>query len=510
MRHVFLFGVLLFGATSVVGQVRELRPDDHPESIYTASSRVLEASGVPAVSYGTDYRAAPGSPEEMAREFLRVRGPNMGIDEAALRHVASRETPGGSRARFVQMVSGYPVFESDVVITLAPDGRVAFVVNGFTPGLQLRDSASKTGGASAVAAAREYLGVFGTPNFERSALVVYQQRGVARLVHKVELSVRREVAGDWQLLVDAASGEVIRAVNLATGHKGETHSAARPGRLESPASAPAANSPASAPTGNSPAVHVNRVAMTRVDATGWVFDPDPLSTAGATYGVGVEDADDADSQILTDQLVQVTLPDVSFDGTTYLLEGPYIRITDVEAPNDGVFGHDTPEFHFTRADSSFEAVNAYYHVDKSLRYVNETLGFPLKPYQYDEGLLVDPHGWSGEDNSSYSSFAGLLSFGEGGVDDAEDSDVILHELGHGMHDWLTNGGLSQVDGLSEGSGDYWTNSYNRSLGLWGTAEERAWVFHWDGHNEFWDGRTTAYDAHYPDELSGSIHTDGQI
>ena len=32
-------------------------------------------------------------------------------------------------------------------------------------------------------------------------------------------------------------------------------------------------------------------------------------------------------------------------------------------------------------------------------------------------------------------------FGQGGVDDAEDMDVILHELGHGLHDWITNGNL---------------------------------------------------------------------
>ena len=49
----------------------------------------------------------------------------------------------------------------------------------------------------------------------------------------------------------------------------------------------------------------------------------------------------------------------------------------------------------------------------------------------------------------------MINFGEGGVDDAEDADVILHELGHGIHDWITNGSLSQVDGLSEGMADYW-------------------------------------------------------
>jgi len=87
----------------------------------------------------------------------------------------------------------------------------------------------------------------------------------------------------------------------------------------------------------------------------------------------------------------------------------------------------------------------------------------------------------GDDNSYYSN--GRLVFGEGGVDDAEDADVVLHELGHGLHDWLTNGSLSQVQGLSEGCGDYWAQSYSRSLGQWPlSAPAYNWMFSWDGHN----------------------------
>ena len=102
-------------------------------------------------------------------------------------------------------------------------------------------------------------------------------------------------------------------------------------------------------------------------------------------------------------------------------------------------------------------------------------------------------------------------FGEGCVDDAEDSDVIHHELGHGLHDWVTSGGLSQVDGLSEGCGDYVAQSYNRSLGYWSSSDPQYnWIFNWDGHNECWGGRTSDYGAMYPGGLVGQIHTDGQI
>ena len=43
-------------------------------------------------------------------------------------------------------------------------------------------------------------------------------------------------------------------------------------------------------------------------------------------------------------------------------------------------------------------------------------------------LFFDPSGANEADNSYYT--AGTLNFGEGGVDDAEDADIIIHEYGH--------------------------------------------------------------------------------
>ncbi len=93
------------------------------------------------------------------------------------------------------------------------------------------------------------------------------------------------------------------------------------------------------------------------------------------------------------------------------------------------------------------------------------------------------------------------------MDDAEDADVIIHELGHGLHDWLANG-VSNGDGLSEGTGDYFANSYTRHLELLTPSDpEYFWVFKWDGHNPCWQGRVTNYGGTYP---SGSApHTRGQ-
>ena len=204
------------------------------------------------------------------------------------------------------------------------------------------------------------------------------------------------------------------------------------------------------------------------------------------------------------------LLEIELNGGVYKLKGPYAEIVDVEAPTTGLFTQGTSAFNFTRDQQGFEAANIYYHLEKSMRYINIDLGVNLVSLFNGGVLRYDPHGWNGADNSSYGG--GTLSFGEGCVDDGEDADVILHELGHGLHDWITNGSLSQVNGLSEGCGDYWANSYKRSLGLWGAGDaSRDLVFGWDGHNTCWNGRTTIYGAQYPGGLvGGGPHTDGQI
>ncbi|HLA63647.1 MAG TPA: T9SS type A sorting domain-containing protein, partial [Rhodothermales bacterium] len=139
-------------------------------------------------------------------------------------------------------------------------------------------------------------------------------------------------------------------------------------------------------------------------------------------------------------------------------------------------------------------------------------GITCRPFQAGTSGIVpfDAHGFNGADNSSYSGGTARLQFGEGGVDDSEDADVIIHELGHGIHHFLvgTGGGPSNSEGLSEGFGDYVAVSYGRSLGLLAPADpEWNWVFKWDGHNEWWGGRITNYSATYP--TGSAPHDRGQ-
>ncbi len=142
------------------------------------------------------------------------------------------------------------------------------------------------------------------------------------------------------------------------------------------------------------------------------------------------------------------------------------------------------KFYFTRNQKEFEAVICYYHVDKAARRVVE-LG-----YMTNNLLLVqvDPHAYN---NGYYDNNTRMLTFGETGVDGAEDADIIWHEYAHAIRH---NTGVGQMAGgsptpvnleaqsIQEGSADYWALSYKRSVfpNNWQKFAD------WSHHNEFKD------------------------
>jgi len=102
----------------------------------------------------------------------------------------------------------------------------------------------------------------------------------------------------------------------------------------------------------------------------------------------------------------------------------------------------------------------------------------------------------------------LLYFCEGGVYDAEDADVIIHEFGHAISHGAapgTNLGM-QRRSFDEAFGDYLAERHGRRMGISSTR-----VFDWDGNNEFWNGRSVSYDGvkNYNQLVFSSIyqHTD---
>ena len=473
---VALVGAPAARAQKSPGPTVLISPDETGLSVRRDNLRINTETGAAIAVYRAGYEVAPGTPEEMARQYLRENRQLLGLkrpDLSDLRHHATREGVAATTVRLRQHVDGVPVYRGEIAVTIDRHRRVNFVMSSYKPVGDV-DIVPQLSAAEARRAALDFLGVEGELHLDTVDLVVYHNRGITRLAHRVRLDPKTAPPGDWEVLRDAHTGEIFRAADLAL--------------------------------------------YDVVDGDGDVFDPDPLSSAGATYGdPGFVDSPDPDDPIETNspeldgERMNRPLLDIDLTDGTYSLRGPWAEITDHDAPFKGLFTQDSPSFISDRVGDLFEAVNVYYHIDTFMRYMNFTLGVAVHPYQYPGGVQADPHGFNGADNSSYNSGTGRLRFGEGGVDDAEDADVIIHELGHGIHDWVTSGSLSQVTGLSEGVGDYFAQSYSRAFGQWTPADPPYhWVFNWDGHNPFWPGRITNYGAVYPGGLTGSIHTDGQI
>ncbi len=240
-------------------------------------------------------------------------------------------------------------------------------------------------------------------------------------------------------------------------------------------------------------------------AKAYVFRPDPLSSAGVEYGGAYVDNNDSTNASLNNQRVLVNLP-VMDTLDTFYVRNNYCAIIDFAPPFKSVITAMNDSFLFTRYDDAFEDVNAFYHINTIHDYVNDSLGFLLVNYP----IMVDPHAAGGADNSffSYSTTPPSLQFGEGGVDDAEDADVVVHEYGHAISYAaapLTNLGRER-QAIDEGYCDYLATSYSKALFSYHSDS----MFTWDGHNVFWPGRVANTTRAYNPFDSTGTYVNGSI
>lgn len=239
--------------------------------------------------------------------------------------------------------------------------------------------------------------------------------------------------------------------------------------------------------------------------SGTVFLPDPLSTAGVSYGIPYVDNEDNDIPFLNDERDTVSFT-ADYDNGVFNLESPSVKITDHSTPSITPVTSSINTFYHTRSENGFEDVNAYFHINQMQQHI-QNLGF-TNIVNYP--IHIDTHGLNGQDNSVFqSSFTPpRITFGEGGVDDAEDADVILHEYGHAiMHSASPGTNIGdERRALDEAAGDYFAASFSKSI----TLNNWDQVYTWDGHNEFWSGRMATSTKHYPEDLQGNLYLDTDI
>lgn len=162
--------------------------------------------------------------------------------------------------------------------------------------------------------------------------------------------------------------------------------------------------------------------------TGKVFAPDPLTRAGVIYGQDGtwKHFNDSDYALLNNQRIDVTFP-ATLVGDSFELRNAYGRIVDFSAPFTSGRKEKNPVFNYTRSQQAFKDVMALYHVYNTQMYL-QNLQYNVVQYP----IRIDPSASFGDQSFFNFDPDTSLNFGLGGVPDAEDADVIVHEYTHAI------------------------------------------------------------------------------
>ncbi len=479
-------------------------------------------------------------------EIATVAAPAPGANANAvhsLRTVRIAHSAAGVHVWKQQLLRGVPVDGAYVQVNLDLRGEPVSIGSSWRPDLLLSDAAAAITPAQAIAAA---LRTIDRPGAARAMpvaeLIVDATSGTARLAYRTTVPLWAPL-GDWVSFVDARSGQVLRTEDrmlrcskLDRGNRGDGSDRGFPARARVEMAPPA-----------------GAAAAQRIGPAGLVVLPEPgaqLVARGALFGMAsAADADaDASADAAADaaagaagapsmtavpQAVQVTgsgmvfpanplnghperyflrdganmdafresKPLARLDGTG-LLRGSYVD-AQVPAPLTRAL-EPTQTFEYTAevAKGHFQEVNVYWHIDTRQDYLQSQLGL-LTANNRRTTCIV--HGIE-DDNSFYSQATLSITYGDGGVDDSDDGEVVLHEYGHAIHDNIIPGWdhVGETGALGEAFGDYNAASFGNN----------ALVAEWDA-TSYNPGpppflRRTDTSKVYPADLVHEIHTDGEI
>ena len=238
-----------------------------------------------------------------------------------------------------------------------------------------------------------------------------------------------------------------------------------------------------------------------------VFEPDPLTFLTKVYGTPYVDSNDQDLTWMTAAYLPVNIPAV-YDTfvNKFFIESDYVKMQDLEPPSIAPSSSANNNFYFNRSQPGFEECMVAYHINVFHNHLT-ALGYDTL---MDLQLEADAHGQFGADNSVFNRNGGspTIIFGDGGIDDAEDADVIIHEYSHGIS-WSANANTffgTERPALDEGIGDYFATSYSRHLSPFKWEK----VFTWDGNNGNWQGRIANTATNYSNPFSGNLYALGEV
>lgn len=346
---------------------------------------------------------------------------------------------GTTITSYQQTVGGVPVLNGQVSVIDGPSAAPTVVGDGTSQipatAKAASTSAKPISAARAIAIARSSTGARGLRARPTALLAVDAKRGA--LVRRVVLASSRPMK-DFEVLVDATSGAVLSTRNLLQ------------------------------------------------DATGSakVFTPNPVVWNNGYSGIGTTrsaDHNDHDTAKLTSLRQHVDLFDLK--SGQHCLVGTFVEARVGKGKGKSVCKSSLNWNSVTRSNDKFEALEAYSQIDQVASYYKGGLGFTGTANVHPKRQKIIADNFP-DDNSFYSPSDRKIRYGTGGVDDAEDGDVVVHEYGHSIQDAQDPGFGSndKAGALGEGFGDY-QSALNTALTpnlspL--TVNQETCIFDWDG------------------------------
>jgi hypothetical protein len=372
--------------------------------------------------------AAAAPPPRVSSELRAAAAPSSELGAAS-----QTTLPGGAVVyRFHQSVGRRNVIGAEAIVNHAPGAPPTLVADSTKPAIQT-PAPARISRDRAVDIASARVGATGLRGKVSAGLAIEPGAG-GTLVWRVLIPAARPL-GDFEVLVDAANGNVLGRHNLIEHFQ---------------------------------------------QGTAKLYNPNPVVEHRGAKGLR-KDHHNRDTPLLRKLRRRVTLPNIN-DGQD-CLRGRWVHA------ERGKKGRETCKRSLnwkkvTRSDSRFEALMVYFHINRSQAYI-QSLGFSdsnASPNGIDDGAQTAVADAFKPDNSFYSPATGVIKYGSGGVDDAEDADVILHEYGHALQDSESpafgHSSGFQPGALAEGSSDYWAAAMS-SLVRHSSNEDDVCIFDWD-------------------------------
>jgi hypothetical protein len=421
----------------------------------------LSVHKTPAKLYDIETKPRKGTPRRVATAFLAriARDLKIRIGPRDLRYDKTVKSVLGSHVLFQQYRNGKPVSGAWLKVDLDGENRIYSVENSTVPSVLLEKverltSKTRIDAATAIQRALDHLRAEATPRRE----VPLRAPATAE---SVLYPARRGVVPAWKLVLPVA-----RPL-----HDWRIYVHASTGEV----------------------LHKEDM-LKMAAARGRIFDPSPVAT--------LNNVTLRNRSVIPDRAYRdVALPDVATSGH---LDGPYVN-TRTTRQRCRVRSR---QFLFNRKQRAFKEVMVYFHIDRIQRYI-QSLGFHNVNKR---SISVNIDGIS-DDNSFYSPATRQLTFGRGGVADAEDAEIILHEYGHSIQDNQVPGfGASDEAGaMGEGFGDYLAASFFETLK---PARFARCVGSWDAtaysHDDPPNLRRLDSTKRYPRDMVREVHADGEI